>query len=292
MKILITGGTGFIGSSLVEELSLSGYELIVLSRDKHENKNGISFIQWESESLKEAVSKADIVINLAGEPIANKRWTGEQKKLIYDSRVAATRLLVRAINSSANKPKKLISASAIGFYGNRYDEIVTESSSCGVGFLADTCKDWEEEANKAETNVLILRTGLVLGSGGALKKMLMPFKMFIGGPLGPGSQYMSWIHLHDMIQLIKFLVENKDVTGIINATSPNPVTNKEFSNVLGSILTRPSFMTAPAFALKLLLGEMASLLLEGQKVLPERALQYGYKFKYSELEGALRSLFA
>lgn len=289
MKILITGGTGFIGSSLVKELSLSGYELIVLSRDKHENKNGISFIQWESESLREAISKADIVINLAGEPLANKRWTSEQKKLIYDSRIAATRLLVRAINSSTNKPKKLISASAIGFYGNRYDEIVTENSSCGVGFLSDTCKNWEEEANKAETNVLILRTGLVLGDGGALKKMLMPFKMFVGGPLGPGSQYMSWIHIHDMIQLIKFLVE-KNVTGIINVTSPNPVTNKEFSNVFGDVLSRPSFMPAPAFALKLLLGEMASLLLEGQRVLPERALQYGYKFKYPELEGALRSL--
>ncbi len=288
MKILLTGGTGFIGSQLVKELVLSGHELIILSRNKHENKNSITFIPWESEILKQAVNSVDVVINLAGESIV-KRWTEEQKELVYKSRIETTGLIVRAINSSTKKPKKLINASAIGFYGNRNDEILTEDSNVGSGFLANTCRDWENEAKKANTEVVLLRVGLVLGKeGGALKKMLLPFKMGIGGPLGSGNQYMSWISLHDMVSLIKFAAENEKVAGILNATSPNPVTNKEFSNILGKVFNRPAFMPVPDIALKMLFGEMASLLLEGQRVMPKRALEYGFQFKYPALEDTLR----
>ena len=294
MKILITGGTGFIGTLLSDELVNSGHELFILTRSDKTNTRNINFIQWKSlrlEELPSLVSQVDIVINLAGESIVNKRWTKKQKDLLYKSRIITTQLLVNAINNANKKPKKLINASAVGIYGNRGDEKLIETSSPGNDFLANICKDWEAETNKVKTNVAILRIGIVLSrGGGALEKILPPFKMFIGGPLGSGKQWMPWIHIKDIAGLIKFAIENDNVTGILNATSPNPVTNKEFSNILGKVLHRPSFMPVPAFALRLLLGEMADLLLGGQKVIPERAIQIGYKFKYPDLESALRKI--
>ncbi|MBI3590865.1 MAG: TIGR01777 family protein [Candidatus Melainabacteria bacterium] len=289
MKILLAGGTGFVGKALTEELIQSGHELFIISRTKRENVKSINYIEWDSKDLMNAVNNAEIVINLAGEPIAAKRWTSEQKDLLYKSRIETTKLLVNAINSSNKKPKKLINASAIGIYGNRDSEKLTEESSNGSDFLVKLCKDWESEAKNAKTNVVILRIGIVLGiGGGALQKMLPPFKMFIGGPLGSGSQWMSWISLHDVVGIIKYSIENNNVTGILNVASPNPVTNKEFSNILGKVLNRPSFAPVPAFALKLLLGEMSDVLLGGQKAMPERVIQLGYKFRHTELEDTLR----
>ena len=292
MKILISGGTGFIGKLLSKELVSSGYELTIISRSSTtKNEEKIKFIPWDKEALQNAVNNSDIVINLTGESITGKRWTKEQKDLIYKSRIVTTKLLVEAINNAKNKPKKLISISAVGIYGDRGDEKLIEDSSSGSGFLTNVCVDWEAEAKKAKTNVIVLRLGIVLGkNGGALKKIIPPFKMFIGGPLGSGNQYMPWIAIDDVIGLIMFAIENDSVNGILNATSPNPVTNKEFSNILGKVLHRPSFIPVPGFALKLLLGEMSELLLGSQRVIPERALQLGYKFKYSELESALKGI--
>ncbi len=288
MKILLTGGTGFIGTLLSKELISSGHELTIISRSGTSNEKNIKFISWNQEVLQNAINNSDIVINLAGESIAKKRWTKEQKDLLYKSRIVTTQLLVNAINNSPNKPKKLISTSAVGIYGDRGDEKLTEDSSSGSGFLTNVCRDWEAEVKKAKTSIIILRLGVVLGKGGgALEKIILPFKMFVGGPLGSGNQYMSWIAVDDVIGLIKFAIENASVSGILNVTSPNPVTNKEFSNVLGKILHRPSFMPVPDFALKLLLGEMSELLLSSQRVLPERAMELGYKFRYADLEKAL-----
>lgn len=291
MKILITGGTGFIGKKLTEDLIQSGHELFIISRLKRNNEKNITYLQWEE--LNTGINQSDIVINLVGESIANKRWTEAQKELLYRSRIESTRLIVNAINNSKNKPRKLINASAVGIYGDRRDEIIAENSSLGSDFLAHLCKAWEAEANNANTNVVILRIGIVLGKdGGALQKMLPPFKMFIGGPLGSGNQYMSWIHVDDVVGIIKFSIENNNVTGILNATSPNPVTNKEFSNVLGKVLERPSFMPAPDFVLRILLGEMADLLLCGQRVMPKRTVELGYRFRHVELEGGLKNILA
>lgn len=292
MKFLLTGGTGFIGKHLADKLNSSGHMLTIVTRSKKENTNKTNYISWEEqEKLKEAINQADIVINLAGESVAKKRWSKEQKDLLRQSRIVTTQLIVNAINSSPNKPKKLINASAVGIYGNRMEEKIVENSSTGDDFLANICKEWEGEALKAKTNVVILRIGIVLGAGGgALEKMLPPFKMFIGGPLGTGGQFMPWISLEDVIGLILFAAQNDKVVGVINATSPNPVTNKEFSKTLGNVLHRPSCMLAPAFALRILLGEMSDLLLGGQKVYPKKAIEFGYKFKYPELEGALRKM--
>ena len=291
MKILLTGGTGFIGRLLRKELILAGYELFILTRAKKENKERLNYISWNwhnPSDLSELINQVDVVINLAGESIAKNKWTKEQKEILYKSRIETTRLIVNGINNSTKKPKKLISASAVGIYGNRFDEKITEDSSQGTGFLANVCSDWEVEAKKAKTNVVILRIGIVLGKGGgALEKMLLPFKMFLGGPLGSGKQWMPWIALDDVVRLIKFAIEKENITGILNVTSPNPVTNKEFSNILGKVLQRPSFMPVPSLALKMLLGEMSDLLITGQRVIPERALELGYKFKYFELEDAL-----
>ena len=291
MKFLLTGGTGFIGKQLADKLNNSGHMLTIVTRNKKENTNKINYISWEEqEKLKEAINQADIVINLAGEPVAKKRWSKEQKDLLRQSRIVTTQLIVNAINSSPNKPKKLINASAVGIYGNRMEEKIVENSSTGDDFLASICKEWEGEALKAKTNVVILRIGIVIGSGGgALEKMLLPFKMFIGGPLGTGGQFMSWISLDDVVGLILFAAQNDKVVGVINAVSPNSVTNKEFSKILGQVLHKPSCALVPALALKILLGEMADLLLGGQKVYPKKAIEFGYKFKHPVLEDALKA---
>lgn len=294
MKILLTGGTGFIGKPLKNELAGLGHELFVLTRANRENKERINYIQWGIKNppdLTELINQIDIVINLAGEPIADKRWTREQKEKIRLSRILPTRILASAINNATKKPKKFISTSAIGVYGNTGNEKITEKSRFGEDFLGTVCKEWETEALKAQTNIIILRIGLVLGKhGGILKKMLPPFKMFIGGPLGSGNQWMSWVLREDLISAIKFATTNDKVTGILNVTSPNPVTNSKFSETLGKVLKRPAFMPVPSFALKLLFGEMADIMLGGQRVLPERLKEYGFEFKYPDLETTLRKI--
>ncbi len=291
MKILITGGTGFIGKPLRKDLVANDHEVTILTRAKKESSERLRFIQWDWNNhgnLTELVSGVDVVINLTGESVVNKPWSEKQKEILFKTRINPTREIVKAINNASIKPKKLISASAIGIYGNTLDAKITEGSPLGSDFLANLCKQWEEEALNAETDVTILRIGIVLGKkGGALERMAAPFRMFFGGPLGSGNQWMSWIGIHDLIGLINLTLQNKNVKGIINATSPNPVTNKEFSDTLGKVLNRPSFMPVPAIALKIMFGEMADLLLTGQRVYPEKAISYGYKFKYSYLEDAL-----
>ena len=295
MKILLTGGTGLIGRYLKRDLASYGHELFILTRQERENTDTTYYIKWSWRNptdISYLIDKVDCVINLAGEGIADKRWTKTQKELLRKSRIETTRLIIKAINKSSNKPKKLISGSAVGIYGDRKDEAITEKSSIGSGFLADLCREWENEANKAETNVVIIRIGVILAKGGgALDKMALPFKFFIGGPIGSGKQYMPWVTLHDTIGIIKLAIENENITGVLNVTSPNSVTNKDFSKTLGKVLHRPSFMPVPALALKATLGEMADMLLTGQKVLPERALEFGYKFRYADLEEALRRIF-
>ena len=237
---------------------------------------------------------ADGIINLAGEPIAAKRWNEVQKERLRSSRLATTKSMVNAIAKADVKPKFLINASAVGYYGARGDELVTESAGPGQDFLARLCVDWENEAKKAEASgvrVALLRTGIVLAKGkGALAKMVPPFKIFFGGPLGRGQQWMPWIHIEDEIGLITYLIENAEARGPFNGTAPNPVTMNEFSKTLGDVLNRPSWARVPPSVLALMLGEMSEMLVNGQRAMPEAALKLGYVFKYPQLAEALRAL--
>ena len=298
MKLVITGGTGFIGSALCARLLELGHSLILFTRAQapataSANKKWLTWNPGSSGSWGQALEGVDGVINLAGEPIA-RRWTEKHKEKITSSRIGTTRALLTAIGKAKEKPKFLINGSAVGYYGPRGNETLTEEAGPGSDFLSRVCCAWENEARRAEENgarVVTLRTGIVLGKGGgALAKMLLPFKLFVGGPLGSGEQWMSWIQLEDVIGLILFLLEHPDAKGAINATAPNPVTMNEFCKSLGDVLNRPSWAPVPTFALRLLLGEMADMLLTGQRVLPAQAQKQGYTFKYPTLREALEAL--
>lgn len=299
MKVLVTGATGFIGLRVVKQLLKAGDEVVVLTRNvaKGAIKLGsqCQYFQWlDTNTLPplEAFDGVDGVINLMGEGIADKRWDEEQKKRIYDSRIIGTRNLVEAMKASKSKPKVLISASGVGVYGNRGDEDITEESTTAEDFLAKVCKDWEAEAFKAKDagiRVAVLRTGVVLGrGGGALKKMLPIFKLGAGGPVGSGEQYMSWIHVDDMAAMYIEGLKNSSIEGAYNGTAPYPAKNKDFTKALGRALHRPAFMPAPAFALKVVFGEMSQVLLEGQRVLPVKFKQADFRYKYPTLEMALK----
>ena len=298
MKIVITGATGFIGSLLADRLWNQFHSLLLLSR-KPPAEVGVTKKEWiawnppAGGAWESAVDGADGIISLAGEPIAGKRWSPEQKEILRTSRVDATRALVNAIARAEIKPKFFLSASAVGYYGPHGDETLTEASAPGADFLAQLCVEWEAEARKAEAHgvrVATLRTGIVLGKGeGALKKMVPPFKMFMGGPLGSGKQWMPWIHIEDEIGLLLFLLENENARGPFNGTAPNPVTMEEFAKALGAVLNRPSWVSVPPSALALIAGEMADMLLTGQRAVPEAALKLGYRFKYSMIGDALKS---
>ena len=254
-------------------------------------------LQWSPPDLipPKIISEIDAVVNLAGESIAPRRWTKERKKLILSSRIDTTRALVESIGKSDRRPKVLISASAVGYYGPRDEEPVNEYTSPSLGYLASVCLQWEAEAQKAEDfglRVVRLRIGGVLGAGGGLlAQMVGPFKFFAGGPIGDGKQWFSWIHRDDVIGIIKYAIENESVSDPVNATAPNPVTNKEFSDALGKALNRPAIVNVPVFAVKLALGELASLLLTGQRVIPEKILEAGYEFKYPTIDEALTAIF-
>lgn len=299
MKLVICGGTGFIGSALCRRLLERGHSLTLLTRSASlgsitANKKWITWQPGSPGAWEEVIDGADGAINLAGEPIAAKRWTETQKERIRSSRIITTRALVTAISKAKEKPKFLLNASAVGYYGPRGDETITEETAPGSDFLSRVCIEWEEEAKKAEgygLRVIRLRTGIVLGrGGGALSKMVPSFKLFAGGPLGTGRQWMSWIQIEDEVGLTSFLMENPNAHGAVNATAPDPVTMREFCKTLGKVLHRPSWAPVPGFALRLLLGEMADMLLTGQRVLPARAQQLGYTFRYPNLYEALKSL--
>lgn len=298
MRLVIAGATGFIGAPLCDELLAQGHALTVLTRSAPRGSNSGTrrWLHWTPGTLRDwdaALDGVDGVINLAGEPIADKKWSHSQRRRIEKSRVDATHSLVQACAKSKQKPAFLINASAVGYYGPHGDEILTEENPPGNDFLGSVCQQWEEEARKAEElgmRVVRLRIGLVLGpGGGALPKMAEPFKFFVGGRLGSGKQWMSWIHRDDLIRLIIFAMEHSEARGPVNATSPNPVQNKEFSRVLGQVLHRPAWAPAPAFALKLALGGMADMLLTGQRVVPAAADKLGFQFKHLGLRDALEA---
>jgi hypothetical protein len=299
MKIVITGASGFIGSLLADHLWKQRHHLILLSRNppREFNVTHQEWVPWAPGSSGEwenLIDGVDGIINLAGEPIAAKRWSDVQKEKIRFSRVETTNALVKAIGKTKQKPKFLISSSAVGYYGGRGDEIVTEETAPGNDYLARVCVDWETEARKAESfgiRVALVRTGIVLDKGqGALAKMVVPFKYFIGGPLGSGDQWMPWIHIEDQIGLLLFLIENQNARGPFNATAPNPVTMTEFCKTIGTVLNRPSWATVPAGMLTLVIGEMAEMLLNGQRAVSQAAAKLGYEFKYGNLLPALKSL--
>ena len=289
MRVLVTGGTGFIGAALCHALTGAGHAVTVVTRDPAHI--AAAAIGWERVSA--AVRETDALVNLAGEPLGSRRWSVRQKELIRQSRVLATRTLVDAIAGAEPRPRVLVNASAVGYYGPRDDEPLDESAGPGAGFLADVCRAWEQEALRAEDlgpRVVRLRLGVVLAAdGGALARMLPPFRAFVGGPIGSGRQWMSWIHRDDVTGIVVDALANDGYHGPVNATAPQPVTNRDFAKLLGRTLARPVWLPTPAFALRLALGEMAELLLSGQRVLPGIAERLAYQWRYPELSGALRA---
>ena len=308
MKIVIAGGTGFLGSPLAETYAEDGHDVRVLSRSlppgeaRHESGTGvpgITRVGWRPDGQQgawaESIGGADAVINLAGASVGSKRWTPQRKAELRDSRILATRSLAEAIKAAPVPPSVFISSSAIGYYGTTGDDARTEASPAGSDFFARLCEDWEQEARRAERpdmRLALVRTGLVLeASGGSLKEMMTPFRLFAGGPLGSGRQYMSWIHRLDWIEMVKWIVETPEAGGPINLTAPHPVRNREFARALGRALRRPALLPAPRFALKVALGEFADYVVTGQRVIPARALALGYHFRYPEIDIAFRGIF-
>ena len=298
MRIAIAGGTGFLGTHLSHALIAGGHDVVVLTRRTTATKRpGLTYATWQPDrgiaQLLPVLTGVDAIVNLAGESIASGRWTTSRKQSLRDSRVQTTRLLVEAARTLPSPPRVWLNGSAVGYYGSRGDERLTEDSRPGNDFLSSLAVEWETAASAAGdfARVVLIRTGIVLDAReGALPRMLLPFRLFVGGPLGSGEQYMSWIHRDDWISLAVFALE-RDVSGPLNATSPEPVTNAEFSRALARVLHRPSLLPAPAFALRLLLGETAdALLLASQRVLPARAEQLGFEFGFRDLELALRSV--
>ena len=293
MHVLITGGTGFIGRELCQQLFQAGHTVTVLTRAAAAGKAarpGVRLI-----TTLEDAQDVDGVINLAGEPLAEGRWNAARKQQFRDSRIGTTQNLLSWITALPQRPRVLVSGSAIGYYGPHNDAPLGESAAAGDDFAATLCSDWETEAFKARAlglRVCAIRIGIVLASdGGALAKMLPPFKLGAGGPMGSGAQWMSWVRRSDLVRLMIWLLHNESATGVYNGTAPVPVTNREFARTLGAVLKRPAVLTTPAFALKLMFGEMAeSLLLTGQRVLPSKAEAEGFEFRFRELQPALLDL--
>ena len=289
MRVLVTGGTGFIGRAVCHALRGAGHAVTIVSRDSgHASDDAIG---WDA--VGQGVAAADAVVNLAGEPIAGGRWGPARKEAILQSRVSATRALVDAAGLAARRPRVLVSASAVGYYGARDDEPVDETAGPGSGFLAEVCQAWEREASRAEAfglRLVRLRLGMVLaGDGGALGRMLPPFRAFVGGPLGNGQQWMSWIHRGDVTGMVLEALVNEGYRGAVNATAPEPVRNRNFTAAVGRVLVRPAAIRVPAVVLRLALGEMADMLITGQRVLPRAAERLGYRWQYPEVLGALRA---
>ena len=299
MKIVISGGTGFLGRPLTDALARDGHTVVVLSRQAAPGGSKVRRVAWVPDGSTgpwaAEIDGADAVVNLAGESIAGHRWSAAHKQRVFDSRHLATKSIVAAIARAAVPPSVLVSGSAVGYYGPLDDRVVTEDTPAGRDFLASVCVAWEAAAMEAagRTRVVCVRTGLALErDGGALPPMLPPFWFGAGGPVGSGRQYWPWIHRQDWIDVVRFALANGAVTGPLNATGPRPVMNREFARALGRAMHRPAFMPAPAFALKLLLGEMAeALILSGQRAVPAKAERLGYKFKFETLDAALSTLF-
>ena len=306
MKVAIAGATGFVGSRLVEKLQAAGHQVVVLSRDAaralrvfpasaYPNLEVVAYTPAESGDWQKSIAGCDGVVNLAGAPIAEERWTPARQQAIMDSRKLTTAKLVEAIVNANPRPSVFVSGSAIGYYGTSETAEFDETSPAGDDFLAAVCKDWEaaaQPAKNAGTRLAILRLGIVLGMGGALGKMLPAFKLFAGGPLGTGKQWFSWVHREDLVDLILYALQNSQVQGVLNATAPNPVRMNELCQTLGEVLKRPSWLPVPSFALELLLGDGAKVVLEGQKVLPKQTLASGFQYQYPTLKLALEEILS
>ncbi|MEW6701200.1 MAG: TIGR01777 family oxidoreductase [Bacteroidota bacterium] len=298
-KIVLTGATGFIGKKIAIKLIECGCELTIFTRSVKKAKqfipNASEYVEWNSNFIdwKTYLEGKDAVIHLAGENVMAKRWSEEQKKKIRSSRVDSTRALVNTIGTLNNKPKVFVCASAIGYYGNS-EHPEREDSNAGNDFLAGVVKAWEDEAGKVEqfgVRRISMRIGIVLDkNGGALARMIIPFKFFIGGAVGSGKQWVSWIHIEDLINIFLFALENENLEGAVNCVSPNPVTMNQFAKTIGKILKRPSFLRIPEFLLRLILGEASSVVTGGSKVSSSKIISCGFKFKYNYIEEALRNL--
>ena len=300
MRVLITGGSGLIGRALVNELVHHGHEPVVVSRDPNRLRGfveGIETARWnavDAEQLAAALEGADALVHLAGESIASGRWTSERKERILDSRVRSSRAVSEAMALLGRPPAVLLQGSAVGYYGPRGDEEVDETGSAGDDFLARVCVAWEEASAAVEelgVRRAVLRTGVVLArDGGALSRMALPFRLFAGGPVGSGDQWLPWTHLADEVGAIRFLLEHADARGAFNLVAPQPVTNRQLARVLGKVLRRPAFIPTPGFVLRLALGEMATLVLDGQRAVPRGLGALGCEFRFRDLESALRDL--
>lgn len=307
MRVIITGGTGLIGRALGGSLVADGHKAIVLSRSPEKAAglaDGVSVEGWDARSAGEWASLVDgagAVVNLAGASIAGEsffptRWTTARKKLILESRLDAGRAIVQAVEAAAQKPGVLIQSSAIGYYGPHGDEKLDEASAASDDYLGATAEAWEESTAAVEAmgvRRVVVRTGVVLsGEDGALPRLLLPFKLFAGGPMGNGKQWLSWIHVDDLVKAIRFLMDNPQASGAFNLTAPNPVTNAELAHAIGRVMRRPSFIPVPGPAMRLAFGEVATTVLDGQRVMPRRLQEAGYEFLYSEVEPALREILA
>jgi uncharacterized protein (TIGR01777 family) len=305
MRIFVTGGTGLVGTRLLKKLTERGDEVVLLTRRPEAAKGGdrIRIVGGDPAERGPWIDEAatcDAAINLVGENIFAKRWNDDFKAILRKSRVPSTEHVVEALARNPKRadgsPKVLVSASAIGYYGPHGDEELDESSAPSADFMGKLCVDWEQAAMAGQQKglrVAVIRTGIVLDpAGGALKEMMPPFKMFVGGPIGSGKQVMSWIHADDQVGIILHALDHAEVSGPVNSTAPNPVTNKAFSKALGKAIGRPSFMWTPGFAIRLALGGVADVVVNGQRVLPKKAVATGYQFKYPEIDSALANLLA
>jgi hypothetical protein len=300
MRVVITGGSGLIGRALSASLARDHHEVIILSRHP-EQVVGLPAVvraeRWNphiAEECRHLVEEADAVVNLAGENIAARRWTVDRKKQIRDSRLNAGRAMLQALESATRKPRVVIQASAVGYYGLCGDEELNEESPPGKDFLAQLAIDWEASTAQIErlgVRRAIIRTGVILSpEGGAFPRLLLPFRLFVGGPLGSGRQWFPWIHIADEVGAIRFLLENESASGPFNLSAPHPVTNADFARMVGRQTKRPAFLPTPAFLLRLLFGEMATVLLDGQRAFPGRLMLMGYNFRFPEAAGALQDL--
>ncbi|MCL6570413.1 MAG: TIGR01777 family oxidoreductase [Bacillus sp. (in: Bacteria)] len=302
MKIAIAGGNGFVGRALAGELVKNNHDVVILTRKlvAPTGSGQLRFTLWLTDKANPIsdLQDTDIFINLAGESINSGRWTEQRKEKIVNSRINAVKEITDIMNKLDRKPRLLINASAIGIYGTSLEKVFTEGDDNGLGedFLAKIVRKWEKEADKASQlgiRTILCRFGIILDKQqGALPKMAIPYKSFIGGPLGTGRQWMSWIHIADVVNGICFLIENKDIQGPVNFTAPQPVTMNEFGKTLGQVIHRPHWLPVPRLALALLLGEMSTLVVDGQKVLPNKLLNNGYQFKYPDLNNALKNIFS
>jgi len=305
MRIIITGGSGLIGRALTKSFSQDQHEIIILSRNPARITNlpaGTRAVQWDTKTPQgwgELVDGAGAVINLAGENIGGEgffpdRWTDERKSKILNSRLDTGNAVTQAIQAAKQKPGVLIQASAVGYYGASGDQEITEQEPAGRDWQAGVCQQWEDSTKGVEENGVrrvVTRGGIALTTqGGAFTRLMFPFKFFVGGPLGSGKQYISWLHMADQVAATRFLIDNSDARGIYNLSSPNPMTNKEFAQTIGTVMGRPAIIPVPEFAFRTMFGEVSTVVVDGQRVIPKRLQELGYQFKYPELEPAIRNI--